>query len=83
MCDSKIPSDEISRAVLTVFSKEELNEMAVPHRLSLLQLKEGRVNKTTNWPTKEELQEIRKLITQDLWHPSVTNLSRGSDGVRI
>ena len=83
MCDSRIISDQISKAVLTVFSRRELSEMAVPHRLSLLQLNEGRVNKTTNWPTKEELQEIRKLITQDLWHPSVTNLSRGSDGVRI
>ena len=83
MCDSRIISDQISKAVLTVFSREELSEMAVPHRLSLLQLIEVRVNKTTNWPTKEELQEIRKLITQDLWHLSLINLSSGSDGVRI
>ncbi len=57
--------------------------MAVPHRLSLLQLIEVRVNKTTNWPAKDELQEIRKLIAQDLSHPILTHLSSGSDGVRI
>ncbi len=83
MCDSKIISDQISKTVLTVFSREELSEMAVPHRLSLLQLIEVRVNKTTNWPAKDELQEIRKLIAQDLSHPILTHLSSGSDGVRI
>jgi len=83
MCDSKIISDQISKTVLTVFSREELSEMAVPYRLSLLQLIEVRVNKTTNWPAKDELQGIRELLTQDLWHPSLTNLSSGRDGVRL
>ena len=74
----KVSSKDISAAALRVFSREELTQMPEPSRLSLGVLISKRLKKEGPPPTLEELQGIRELVTQHLWHPALSQLSEAS-----
>ena len=65
----------ISEAALKVFSREELQQMSEPSRLSLGVLLERRLAKQPP-PTVDELQGIKELVLEHLSHPALGALSK-------
>ncbi len=75
-----VSSSDISAAALKVFSREELVAMPRPQRLSLMSMIERRLNKDDPPPTLAELQEMRELVEEHLWHPALGQLQATSQG---
>jgi hypothetical protein len=74
MTDAKSPN-AISEAALKVFSREELQAMSKPSRLSLGRLIEQRLMRLPP-PTVDELQGIKELVLEHLSHPALAALSK-------
>ena len=72
--EQKSPS-AISEAALKVFSRQELEQMPRPQRLSLMHLIAKRLDKQPA-PTLEELQGIAELVVDHLSHPALGALSK-------
>ena len=75
MQTEKTSPDDISEAALKVCSLEELMQMSKPQRLSLLHLISRRLKEPGPAPTLAELQGIKELITDHLYHPALNGLS--------
>ena len=73
-------STAISEAALKVFSRDELTAMPKPQRLSLMGIIGRRLDKKGPPPTLEELQGIRELVTEHLWHPALGAFSQVDEG---
>lgn len=72
----KVTSADISAAALRVFSREEIQQMPRPMRLSLASMIARRLEKPGPAPTRDELQGFRNLVEQDLWHPALGRAAR-------
>jgi hypothetical protein len=66
----KVSSKDISAAALKVFSAEELESMPKPSLSSLGTLLARRLAQRPE-PTLEELQGIKELVVEHLWHPAL------------
>ena len=75
MQTEKTSPNDISEAALKVCSREELTQMSKPQRLSLLHLISRRLKKPGPPPTLAELQGLKELVTDHLFHPALNGLS--------
>jgi hypothetical protein len=66
-----VSSQAIREAALKVFSLEELGQMARPQLSSLGHLIAKRLAQPGPPPTKDELEGIKELVTEHLWHGSL------------
>ena len=73
-------SSAISAAALKVCSREELIQMPKPQRSSLMHLIARRLDEPGPPPTLAELEGIKELVTDHLWHPALNQLSVPSPG---
>ena len=80
MNNAPASSNAISEAALKVCSREELIQMERPQRSSLMHLIGHRLDKPGPAPTQAELQGIKELVTEHLWHPALNQLSKRSLG---
>ena len=71
-------SNAISEAVLRVCSREELNQMDKVSLSNLGHLIGHRLDRPGPPPTQDELQGIKELVTEHLWHPALSRLSEPS-----
>ena len=71
-----VPSSAISDAALKVFSPDEIKRLPHQMRLSLAGMLRRRLERPGPPPTLEELQGIKQLVTEELWHPSLSNASK-------
>ena len=71
-----ITSEDVSQAVHKVFSPTEICELPYQMRLSLVEMVRRRLEEPGNPPTLAELQGIKLLVTEHLWHPALTNALR-------
>jgi hypothetical protein len=76
MDKAKITSEDISQAVQKVFSPTEICELPYQMRLSLVGMVRRRLEEPGNPPTLAELQGIKLLVTEHLWHPALTKALR-------
>ena len=70
------PSD-IYATALQVFSPEELQQMPKQQQLSLATMLERRLAQESA-PSKEELEGLKELLLNDLWHPALSALPKTS-----
>lgn len=80
MTKEQASPDVISATALKVFSREELTQMPRQQRLSLMGMIGRRLEKDGPPPTQDELQGLRELVEQDLWHPALGRSQATSQG---
>ena len=71
-------SNAIFEAALTVCSKAEFAKMSEQQGSSFLHLVAKRLDKPGPAPTQAELEGIKELATEHLWHPALSRLSNPS-----
>ena len=65
---------DIYETALRVASQEELQEMPEQVLLTFMGAIERRLNKAGE-PTDAELQGLKEMVTEDMWHPALSRLS--------
>ena len=71
-------SNAIFEAASQVCSKAEFAKVSEQQGNSFLHLVATRLDKPGPAPTKDELQGIKELVTEHLWHPAFNRLSTPS-----
>ena len=69
--------NDIYEMALQVFSPEELQQMPRQQRLSLAVMLERRLEQQSA-PSKDELEGLKDLLLNDLWHPALSALPETS-----
>lgn len=80
MKNAEVSPRAIYEAALMVSSHDELKQMPDQVGLSMFSMIERRLRKDGPPPTLAELQGIKAMATEHLWHPAlnaVSNLSQG------
>ena len=75
MATGKLPNP-ITEAALKVCSREELQQMPEIALLNLGYLIDKRLKEDGPPPSVDELQGIKELATEDLWHPALGTFSK-------
>jgi hypothetical protein len=75
----KVSSKDISAAALQVFSREELQQMPEQVGLNLMHLIAKRLKQPGPPPTQDELEGIKELVTEHLWHSALTAITKGRE----
>lgn len=71
----QVSPNDIYATALKVFSPEELKQMPRQQRLSLAVMLERRLAQEPK-PTQDELEGLKELLLNDLWHPALSALSK-------
>lgn len=71
-----ITSEDVSQAVQKVFSPTEICELPYQMQLSLVGMVRRRLEEPGNPPTLADLEGIKLLATEHLWHPALTKALR-------
>lgn len=72
--------EDISATALKVFSREEFAALSPQQGNSFLGMVARRLEKDGPPPTQDELQGLRELVEQDLWHPALGRSQATSQG---
>ena len=67
-----ISAQAINEAASRVFTREELTAMPRPQLLTLGSLVAKRLDQAGPPPTQDELEGIRELVTEHLWHGALS-----------
>lgn len=79
----EVTADEIIQAALKVFTREELQQLSRPVLLTIGTMIGKRLaDKSQPYPTIDELEGIRELATEHLWHVAFDMLSPSNGGAQ-
>lgn len=79
----EVTAEEIIVAALKVFSREELQQLSRPVLLTIGTMIGKRLADTTRaYPTIDELEGIRELATEHLWHAAFDRFSTSNGGAQ-
>ena len=77
MKTEQVSPNDIYATALQVFSPEDLQQMPEQQQLSLATMLERRLAQQPA-PTLDELEGIKELLLNDLWHPALSALPKTS-----
>jgi hypothetical protein len=75
MAKEPVSPKDIYEAALQVFLPGELSKMPRQQSISIALMIERRLNQDGPPPTKAELEGIKELVLEHLWHPALSALS--------
>lgn len=79
MNKEQVSSDDISKAVLKVFSREEISALPQRQLEDFAVMVQMRLEKAGPPPTVDELQGLKELALEHLSHPALEQFSKSNE----